>query len=46
VGIVVFLTVAAITVAMSPREADRQQRVAEPQERIQVDLFEGRFRGN
>ncbi|MEY9837692.1 MHYT domain-containing protein [Streptacidiphilus sp. EB103A] len=46
VGIVVFLTVAAITVAMSPREGWREEREAEPQERIQVDLFEGRFRGN
>ena len=45
VGIVVFLTVAAITVAMSPQEGWREERVVEPEERIQVDLFEGKFRG-
>ncbi|WP_042409651.1 MHYT domain-containing protein [Streptacidiphilus carbonis] len=45
VGIVVFLTVAAITVAMSPREGAGEAPAAAPAERIQVDLFEGRFHG-
>ena len=47
VGIVVFLTVAAITVAMSPQGGwqEREQRLVAPEERIQVDLFEGKFRG-
>ena len=45
VGIVVFLTVAAITVAMSPQEGWREERVVEPEARIQVDLFDGKFRG-
>ncbi|MHA6763661.1 MHYT domain-containing protein [Streptacidiphilus sp. PAMC 29251] len=44
VGIVVFLTVAGIVVAMSPHEDDRK-RQDEPQERIQVTLFDGRTRG-
>jgi NO-binding membrane sensor protein with MHYT domain len=47
VGIIVFLTVAAIVVAMSPHESDRRRRMAEEQvqERIQVVLFDGKTRG-
>ncbi|MFC1414949.1 MHYT domain-containing protein [Streptacidiphilus sp. N1-12] len=47
VGIVVFLTVAGIVVAMSPHEGegDGKGGNGEPQERIQVTLFDGRTRG-
>ena len=46
VGIVVFLTAAAIVVAMSPHESDRRRREdTQDQERIQVLLFDGRTRG-
>ena len=45
VGIIVFLTVAGIVVAMSPHESDRRRAKAEPAERIQVILFDGRTNG-
>ena len=46
VGIVVFLTAAAIIVAMSPHDPDRRRRKdTEDQERIQVLLFDGKTRG-
>ncbi|MFC1419693.1 MHYT domain-containing protein [Streptacidiphilus cavernicola] len=46
VGIVVFLTVSAIVVAMSPHDSDRDRRKDdEDQERIQVLLFDGKTRG-
>lgn len=46
VGIAVFLTISGIVVAMSPQEERRRRKaVEEPQERIQVLLFEGKTRG-
>jgi NO-binding membrane sensor protein with MHYT domain len=45
VGIIVFLTVAGIVVAMSPPEEARDGRDLETEERIQVVLFDGRTRG-
>ena len=44
IGIVVFLTVAAIVVAMSPEEHTRQHQAPVAQERIKVTLFDGNMR--
>jgi NO-binding membrane sensor protein with MHYT domain len=46
-GVAVFLAVAGLVVALSPREADRRRREAEAdlRERIQVVLLDGRTRG-